>query len=287
MENMTSLIDPETTIGAVALSVSSLSRSLAYYQQHIGLSILQSDADSAALGVGGATLLRLHEAPGARLVRRATGLYHFALRVPTRRDLARVLRHFAQSDTPVGGASDHIFSEALYLSDPDGHGIEIYRDRPRDAWYDARGALRGATDPLDIEGILGELEGDEAPWEGLPLGTDMGHIHLQVADIRAAERFYLQTLGFERMIAMPTASFVSAGGYHHHIGMNTWAGIGVPPPPEGAARLLNYEVALPHRAALDATLDRLRAADISLTERPDGWAVRDPSHNQVLLRLRP
>jgi catechol 2,3-dioxygenase len=287
MENMTSLIDPETTIGAVALSVSSLSRSLAYYQQHIGLSILQSDADSAALGVGGATLLRLHEAPGARLVRRATGLYHFALRVPTRRDLARVLRHFAQSDTPVGGASDHIFSEALYLSDPDGHGIEIYRDRPRDAWYDARGALRGATDPLDIEGILGELEGDEAPWEGLPLGTDMGHIHLQVADIRAAERFYLQTLGFERMIAMPTASFVSAGGYHHHIGMNTWAGIGVPPPPEGAARLLNYEVALPHRAALDATLDRLRAADISLTEQPDGWAVRDPSHNQVLLRLRP
>ena len=280
---MTALIDPETTIGIVALSVADLKRSLAYYQHQIGLTVLRSDAVSTTLGVGTTPLLRLHEVAGARLVRRATGLYHFALRVPSRRDLARVLRHFADSDIQIAGASDHLFSEALYLSDPDGHGIEIYRDRPCDTWYDAHGKLRGASDPLDLQGILRELDGDESVWDGLPLGTDMGHIHLHVADIRAAEHFYLGVLGFERMIGMPTASFMSAGGYHHHIGMNTWAGIGVAAPPEGAARLLSYELILPTREALSAVVDRLRAAGIPMTEDAEGWAVHDPSHNRVLV----
>ncbi len=281
---MIATIDPATTVGAVALSVTDLRRSLAYYQHQIGLAVLQADATSTTLGAGTTPLLRLYEVPRARLVRRATGLYHFALRVPTRRDLARVIRHFADSGTQIGGASDHLFSEALYLSDPDGHGIEIYRDRPRDTWYDAEGKLRGASDPLDLAGILGELDGDEAPWDGLPAGTDMGHIHLQVADIRAAEHFYLGVLGFERMLGMPTASFVSAGGYHHHIGMNTWAGIGVAAPPEGAARLLSYEVLSSSKGALSDMLDRVRAASLPVTEQAQGWAVRDPSHNLVLLR---
>jgi catechol 2,3-dioxygenase len=281
---MIGTIDSATTIGAVALSVGNLQRSLAYYQHTIGLEVVRSDAATATLGVGTRPLLRLHEVPGARLVRRATGLYHFALRVPSRRDLACVLRHFADSGYQIGGASDHLFSEALYLSDPDGHGIEIYRDRPRDTWYDAQGNLRGAGDPLDLQGILCELDGGDSPWDGLPLGTDMGHIHLQVADIRAAEQFYLGVLGFERMIGMPSASFVSAGGYHHHIGMNTWAGIGVAAPPEGAARLLSYEVLLPNEAALCAVLDRVRAAGIPANEEAQGWAVRDPSYNRVLLR---
>jgi catechol 2,3-dioxygenase len=281
---MKSTIDPATRIGAVALSVADLRRSLAYYQHDIGLALLKQRGDQASLGVGGITLLRLQEVPGARLVRRATGLYHFALRVPTRRDLAGALRHFAERGTRIGGAADHLFSEALYLSDPDGHGIEIYYDRPRDFWYDAQGNLGVASDPLDLQDILGELEGDESPWEGLPAGTDMGHIHLQVADIRDAERFYVDVLGFERMIGMPMASFVSAGGYHHHIGMNTWAGVGVPFPPEGAARLLGYEVILPDQNAVSAAIDRIRAASLSLTEEPEGWVVRDPSHNRILLR---
>lgn len=281
---MITTIDSATTIGAVALSVADMQRSLGYYQRDIGLALLSRHGDQATLGVGSTALLRLHEVPGARLVRRATGLYHFALRVPTRRDLARVIRHFSDTGTYIGGASDHVFSEALYLSDPDGHGIEIYRDRPRDIWYDAQGKLRGASDPLDLQGILRELDGDETLWDGLPLGTDMGHIHLQVADIRAAEQFYLGVLGFERMIGMPSASFVSAGGYHHHIGMNTWAGIGVAAPPEGAARLLSYEVLLPNEAALGAVLNRVRAAGISATEYAEGWTVCDPSHNRVLLQ---
>lgn len=283
---MTTPIDAETTIGAVSLSVADLARSLDYYQQHIGLAVQARGAGSATLGVGTMPLLHLHEVPGARVVRRATGLYHFALRVPTRHDLARLIQHFAEVRTPIGGASDHLVSEALYLSDPDGHGIEVYRDRPRSQWQDAGGNLRMATDPLDIRAILGELREDEPAWAGLPEGSDMGHIHLQVADIAAAERFYLGALGFERMAGMPSASFISAGGYHHHIGMNTWAGVGVPTPPEGAARLLSYEVVLPTRAALDLVRDRLQAADIPLEEQPAGWAVRDPSGNLVLLRLR-
>jgi catechol 2,3-dioxygenase len=218
------------------------------------------------------------------VVRRATGLYHFALRVPTRHDLARVIRNLAENRTPVSGASDHLVSEALYLYDLDGHGIEIYRDRPRDTWQDANGAFRMDTLRLDIDDILSELDANEPAWSGLPDGTDMGHIHLQVADIAAAERFYLDVLGMERMIAIPAASFISAGGYHHHIGMNTWAGAGVPPPPDGAARLLSYEIVTPTADALEPVLERIRAADIPLAEQDTGWAVRDPSHNTVLLR---
>jgi catechol 2,3-dioxygenase len=279
-----SLIDPATRIGVVALSVADLARSLAYYQHNIGLTLLSHDGGTATLGVGTAPLLRLHGVRGARVVRRATGLYHFALRVPTRHDLARVIQHLWETNTPVGGASDHLVSEALYLSDPDGHGIEIYRDRPRDTWYDANGTFRMDTIRLDLEGIMGELGPDTPAWAGLPEGTDMGHIHLQVADVAAAERFYTGVLGFERMASMPSASFVSAGGYHHHIGMNSWAGAGVPAPPENAARLLSYELVLPTADAVTTVLDRVRAAGVTLDEHVEGWTVRDPSHNLVLLR---
>ena len=282
---MTSIIDPATRIGLVKLSVGDLARSLTYYQQHIGLAVLDRRDNSATLGVGATPLLHLHEVPGARIVRRATGLYHFALRVPSRRDLASVSQHLFESETPIGGASDHHVSEALYLSDPDGHGIEIYRDRPRSEWYDANGVFTMNTTRLDIEGVLGELGADPPAWNGMPGGTDMGHIHLQVADVIAAERFYVDVLGLERMATYPSASFVSAGGYHHHIGLNSWAGVGVPAPPEGAARLLSYELCLPTTDALNAVMDRVRAADVPHTEQAEGWAVRDPSHNLVLLRV--
>lgn len=281
---MTFTIDPATRIGAVALSVADLTRSLDYYQETIGLRVLERAGAEATLGVAKSALLRLRQQPGARLVRRATGLYHFALRVPTRRDLALVIRRFAERHTPVDGAADHLFSEALYLSDPDGHGIEIYHDRPRESWFDAQGELRGATLPLDLGPILAELDGGAPAGDALPPGTDMGHIHLQVADLAAAERFYVGVLGFERMMGMPSASFVSAGRYHHHIGMNTWAGVGVPAPPAGAARLLCYELCLPDRDALAALTERVRAAGLGLEQQAQGWSVRDPAHNLVLLR---
>lgn len=280
---MVSVIDPETRIGVVTLSVASLERSLDYYQGTIGLRLIDRGGDEALLGVGGLGLLRLRELPGARVVRRATGLYHFALRVPTRRDLARVLVQLAETRTPISGASDHLVSEALYLSDPDGHGIEIYRDRPRDAWYDENGNFHMATIALNIDDVLAELGPNPVAWQGMPDGTDMGHIHLQVADVVAAEHFYTDVLGFERMTTYPGASFVSAGGYHHHLGLNNWAGRGVPAPPENAARLLSFELRLPTQAALEAVRERVHAAGIMAQARAEGLVVRDPSYNTVLL----
>ncbi len=278
-------IDPNLTLGAVSLSVADLNHSLDYYQQAIGLELQERVGDTASLGVGGATLLRLHHQPGAQLVRRSAGLYHFALRVPTRRDLACVIHHFADVKVSIDGAADHLVSEALYLSDPDGHGIEIYRDRPRDRWYDADGRFQMGTIQLDFHGIINELEGQDPVWQGLPTGTDMGHIHLQVADIAAAEDFYAGTLGMGVMAGMPSASFVSAGGYHHHVGMNTWAGVGLPPAPAEAARLLSYELRFSTPDSLAAAVDRIQLAAIPVTEVGGAWELDDPSGNHIRLLL--
>ena len=278
------IIDAATTMGAVSLSVADLARSIAYYTNSIGLAVLARTNGEATLGAGKTPLLHLREVRGAKLVRGATGLYHLALLVPTRHDLARVIQHFMDSGTQIGGASDHTVSEALYLSDPDGHGIEIYSDRPKNFWFDAQGNPLGSTDPLDMRGMLSEMTAHEPAWAGLPAGTVMGHVHLQVSDIAAAERFYLGVLGFELVGHMPSASFVSAGRYHHHIGMNTWAGVGVPPPPKSAARLLSFEVVLPNRAALDEVTSSVRAAGLALSQDERGWTVLDPSQNLVVLR---
>lgn len=282
---MSGLINPNTTVGLVSLTVSNLDRSLVYYQQNIGLQMQNRNGDTAILGAGDRNLLKLQELPGARLVRRATGLYHFALRVPSRLDLARTLHHLVETETPIDGASDHFVSEALYLSDPDGHGLEIYRDRPRSDWYDAQGNFHMSTDPFDLHGVLGELKNGDQPWDGLHPETVMGHVHLQVDDVAEARRFYTEILGFEHMTDYPMASFVGAGGYHHHIGMNSWMGAGAPPPPENAARLLFYEIYLPGEANLAEMLERLTKAGVPLIEREAGWLVRDPAQNSIVLRV--
>lgn len=282
---MSGAIDPNTTIGTVSLTVSDLARSLVYYQRNIGLQLQEQQGNIAILGAGQTPLLRLEELPGAQLVRRATGLYHFALLVPTRLELARTLRHLAESQTSIDGASDHLVSEALYLSDPDGHGIEIYRDRERKDWYDAQGRFQMGTLRLDIEGVLSELQQGSADWTGIHPGTVMGHIHLQVANVPAAQEFYTEVLGFAHMADYPSASFVSAGGYHHHIGMNSWMGAGAPPPPPDAARLLVYEIRLPGQAALAEVIERLQTASAPLTETEEGWLTQDPSQNVIRLVL--
>jgi catechol 2,3-dioxygenase len=278
-------IAPDTTVGTVALTVGDLARSLDYYQNNIGLQLQEQEGKVATLGVDHTPLLQLEELPGAQVVRRATGLYHFALLLPSRLELARTLRQLAETQTPVDGASDHLVSEALYLSDPDGHGIEIYRDRPRTEWYDAQGRFQMGTLRLDLRDVLGELQQDDRPWSGLHPDTVMGHIHLQVADVAAAERFYTEVIGFEHMTDYPSASFVSAGGYHHHLGMNNWMGVGAPPPPPTAARLLWYEIRLPNQAALDEVLARLQAANVSVEQTGQGWRTHDPSQNTIILKV--
>lgn len=282
---MSTSIDPHTHIGAVGLIVPSLARSVAYYTQNIGLQLHRQEGGTAALGVGGPDLLILHEQPGVKPVARGrTGLYHFAILTPSRLELARTLRHLLDTRTPIGGASDHAVSEALYLTDPDGHGIEIYRDRPRREWEFPNGALKMTIDPFDMAGVLSELPGDAPAWTGLHPATTIGHIHLHVAQIPASERFYCDVLGFDLMMRYgPQASFIAAGGYHHHLGLNTWAGVGAPPPPTDTARLNWFEVRLPDAAALEEVVARARTAQLTLGQIEHGWQVQDPAQNQVRL----
>ena len=218
-------IDPRTRMGAVGLSVSDLARSLEYYEHGIGLKLHKAEDGMAVLGTGGEDLLVLTEQAAAIPVQPSyTGLYHFALLLPSRLELARTIRHLMATNTPIGGASDHGVSEALYLSDPDGHGIEIYRDRPSLEWPIVDGELQMTVDPLAYDEIMAELEVDGSQaWEGLDSATAMGHIHLQVSAITEAESFYVNILGFNLIQRYGgSASFVSAGGYHHHLGLNTW-----------------------------------------------------------------
>ena len=279
-------IHPATTMGRVALVVADLARSLDYYQNSIGLKVLDQSAQHASLGVEGRELLWLQAQPGAKPFpqRGHSGLYHYAILLPSRAALGVELRHLAESRTPIGGASDHGVSEALYLTDPDGHGIEIYRDRPREEWPRRKdGELAMVTDPLDAQGLVAAGEGQS--WAGMPADTVMGHVHLHVSQLAAAQEFYVNQVGFDLIQNYGgQASFVSAGGYLHHLGMNVWAGVGVPPAPEDRARLLWYEVVLPDSDALEATLAQLRATGASVELREMGWLVRDPAQNGVILR---
>jgi catechol 2,3-dioxygenase len=215
-------------------------------------------------------------------VRGTTGLYHFAILVPTRADLARALRRLVVADTVMQGAADHGVSEALYLADPDGNGIEIYRDRPRAEWPYAGGALRMGADPVDLDDLLAEPP-SAPPSAGLARGTAIGHVHLHVSSLAAAERFYVGVLGFDLMQRYgPSALFVSAGGYHHHVGLNTWAGVGAPPPPPGAFGLRHFTLQLPS-AAIEAVAARIRAEEIPIETVEGGLLVRDPARNAILL----
>jgi catechol 2,3-dioxygenase len=279
-------IHPDTTIGFVHLTVANLDRALTFYQAKLGFQLHRRNGDTAYLGVGGPDLLVLTEQPGARSVSGVTGLYHFAILTPSRVALAQSLRHLAETRTPLQGFSDHLVSEALYLADPDGNGIEIYRDRPRSEWPRQNGQLQMATDPLDIEGILAELGPQPEPWTGLQPETLIGHVHLHVATIPAAEAFYIDTLGFDPILRYgPSASFVSAGGYHHHLGLNTWAGVNAPPPPPDAVGLRYFTITLPDAAALAAVVERIERAGVAFQENDGIVFMPDPSQNGVVLSV--
>lgn len=280
-------IHPATTVGTVSLTVLDLARSRAFYERALGLKASELDDGALAFGVGGGrplvTLRGDSSAPA--LNRRATGLYHLAILLPSRQDLAFALARLADAPWPLDGVADHLVSEALYLSDPDGNGIELYRDRPREQWRRHDGELEMATLALDLDDLLGELGGQTELQRQAPAGTVMGHVHLQVAELRETEAFYHGLLGFDVVVrSYPGALFVSAGGYHHHLGLNTWQSAGSSPPPPGAVGLREFEVTLPDEAELERVRERLLAAGLELEERGDGALVRDPSGNGVLLR---
>jgi catechol 2,3-dioxygenase len=282
-------IHPDTSMGRVRLTVSDVDRSQAFYERAIGLRPTELEDGAVALGVDGEPpLIELRGDPTApSLDPRAPGLFHLAILLPDRAELAMALARLAQARVPLSGASDHLVSEALYLSDPDGNGIEIYRDRPRDEWHFRDGDLQMATLPLDLDSLIGELSGRTEVTPLAPGGTRMGHVHLQVSDLDEAERFYNGALGFDVMVrGYPGALFVSAGGYHHHLGLNTWHSAGSPPAAPGAIGLGSFEIVLPNAEELDRVLARARAAGIETHDRPDGSLVHDPFGNGVLLRAR-
>ena len=284
-----SRIDPSTTLGPVRLSVSDLDRSRTFYERAIGLRA--SELDDGTLGLGASdepVVIELRgDSAAPRLNRRATGLYHLAILVPTRRDLAFALARLVQTRWPLDGASDHLVSEALYLSDPDGNGIEIYRDRPRSEWRRVGDQLQMSTLPLDLDSLLGELRGATELQASAPVGTRIGHVHLQVSDLAQAEAFYHGVLGFDVVVrGYPGALFVSAGGYHHHIGLNTWHSAGAAPPAAGSVGLRSFTIDLPEHRELANVLARIEAADSPVNRAPSGALVRDPFANGVVLRTR-
>jgi catechol 2,3-dioxygenase len=278
--NVAAEISPATTLGAVHLTVSELDDSLAYYRETIGLDVLEREDGVARVGAGGRELLVLVEEPGAPPAHGHTGLYHFALLVPERTDLARWLAHAARDRAPLAGLSDHFVSEAIYLSDPDGHGIEIYWDRPREVW-EGLVAERLTTIPLDVASLLGELRDPESePFDGLADGTVMGHVHLKVRAIPETVAFFRDGLGFELMAQLGMqAAFLSAGGYHHHFGANTWESAGATPPPPGTAALRHATIILPDAAERDRVLDRVAKHGHEVADS----TVLDPSGNALLL----
>jgi catechol 2,3-dioxygenase len=277
------VIAPETHMGPVQLTVSDLARSLDYYEHAVGFRVLDRDEDRATLGAD-APLLELVEEPGAPSARGHTGLFHFALRVPDRPSLARWLAHAVRDGVQLTGLSDHAVSEALYLRDPDYHGIEIYRDRPRERW-EGQVAQRMTTIPLDVEDLLGAVdEPDAAEYDGLPDGTDMGHVHLCVSSVPETVGFYRDVLGFDVTAQLDDmAAFLSAGGYHHHVGANTWETRGASPPPPGSAALRHATIVLPDAEERDRVAGRVSDAGQEPEVRPEGVLVRDPSQNALVL----
>ena len=272
-----SALSPATRLGPVHLAVTDLERSSGFYGDAIGLGVQGREHGVVALGAGGEDLLVLHEEPAAsRAAAGRAGLYHFALLHPSRLELARAAQRLALTRTPIQGASDHKFSEAIYLPDPDGNGIELYADRPREQWPEPLEALPpGGPLPLDLQSLL-ELARDGEPGGPADPGLVVGHIHLHVGGLEDALGFYRDVVGFEPMILTPSAAFVSAGGYHHHLGLNTWRGEGVAPASADAVGLRRWTVLLPDDGEVERVRARVDEASLEHEDRNGGFVVRDP-----------
>jgi catechol 2,3-dioxygenase len=283
------VLHPATEVGTVTLKVADLWRSLAFYTGVIGLQAFEQDEHIATLGVGQRAILELESVPGAQPPpAQATGLYHAAILLPDRHALAVKVAQLEAIRYSLG-YGDHLVSEAFYLSDPDGNGLELYRDRPRGEWTWADNQVRMATDPIDFDSFFAEINGDDEAAlsnPALPAGTKLGHVHLRVADIARAEEFYHGLLGFDVTARLPGALFVSAGGYHHHLGMNTWESRGGKPAVDPVTGLREFSISLPDAGELGRLTSRVEAAGVPV-ERGAGSAVLlDPFQNRIRLVLQ-
>lgn len=268
-------LHPNTTLGVVHLYVSNVKTSLTFYTEVLRLKVIKEEEMIVTLGnENNEPLLIIEEKENALPKQRSrTGLYHFAILLPSRQDLANILCHLVQKVYPLHGGADHYFSEAIYLADPDGNGIEIYQDRQREVWRDEKGELPFVSNPLDGEGLL--QQGNA--WNGFPRGTVMGHIHLHVADLEEAKRFYVDGLGFEVTIpARNGALFVSAGGYHHHVGLNTWQGEGVPPQMQDSVGLKYFTIVLADEKQKEQMCESLKYIGAVVMYKEGILQVEDP-----------
>lgn len=282
-QNTPATLDVATRLGAVRLAVADLDRATAFYRDAIGLAPLDTAHGVRRLGIDGRPLLELTAEPDAPAAPSgAAGLFHLALLVPGRRDLAEAVVRVVDTGARFTGASDHLVSEALYLNDPEGNGIEIYRDRPREEWVRKDGDIEMATLPLDLDVVMATL-GDERPAPQMASGTTLGHVHLRVDDLATGRRFYAGVLGFDVMVEnYPGALFVSAGGYHHHVGMNTWQSNR--PAQPGALGLRHFEVVVPDAAELARVVARAEGAGVAVTAEGVTAQVDDPAGNRVLIK---
>ena len=290
-------IHPATRMGRVHLTVADLDSQTIFYQDVLGLKVHRRENGVASLGAGAEELLRLTERRGARRVQRTSGLYHFAVLVPNRKELARVIaRLFSLRYTNY--PTDHLMTKSTYLDDPEGNGIEVYAESPedgtfaiRDGVFDARradGTPSDGREPLDVQALFKELKSDDRLDAPLPSDTKIGHVHLHVANLNDAMRFYHGVLGFGNQGLSPVmgAGFVSAGGYHHHIAFNTWAGRGAPPPPSDSLGLRDLAVVLPNQTESQRVVARVQQAGIATKQTDEGILVRDPSQNGIVLMNR-
>lgn len=280
------VLPSNTSLGPVTLAVTEAERSLAFYRDFLGLQVLERDGARVELGVPGATLLVLEADPGLRPPPNGTtGLYHVAILLPTRADLGQMLNRLIEARYQFG-ASDHLVSEALYLNDPDHNGLEIYRDRPQGEWRRQGDRIAMGTLPLDASAVMAARRERPEPWR-MPPGTRIGHIHLKVGDVRAAEAFYHGVLGFDVTTHYPGAVFLSAGGYHHHIGANVWESAGGAAPPPGATGLRSFVVYLPDVQALARLRDQVTGAGVHIDLQGEILVVRDPWDNALLFTIGP
>ncbi len=276
-------IHPAANVGTVTLKVADLRRSLAFYTTVLGLISLQQDTRTAVLGAGKRPIVTLEEVPGAQpQPAHTTGLYHAAILFPDRSSLARKIAQLINLRISPGYA-DHRVSEAFYLSDPDGNGLELYRDRPRQEWTWEGTQVRMAADPINFDNFFAEIQGEDvsAASPAVPNGTRLGHMHLRVADIPKGEAFYHGVLGFDVTARWPGALFLSAGGYHHHLGLNSWQSRGGKPPVEPSAGLREFSITLPDRAELERLVRQIQSAGVSVEQGADSALVLDPFQNQV------
>ena len=273
----------DKVLGPVELIVRDIAAVMRFYTQCIGLKVLRTDAKAVHLGAGGNELLVLHDLPDAKNPGRTAGLYHVAILLPSRRALALQLRHLVDSGVRLQGAADHLVSEALYLSDPEGNGIEIYYDRPPEQWPREKGQLRMASDPLDFRALRAELNFENIAWAGLPPEAIIGHVHLRVSDLSAAETFYREVLRMNVTVRYGhSAIFLSYKGYHHHIGINTWESLGVPAAPVGSPGLRHIVLHAPDMATWKRIESESRRRNIPMAHADTGLKIYDPSGNAVL-----